>query len=254
MCELLGMNANVPTDIRFSFAGLTRRGGDTGPHRDGWGMAFYEGKGVRLFHDPEPSAHSEIAKLLRNYPITSRIVIAHVRRANRGKVALENTHPFTRELWGRAWTFAHNGQLKGIKKLPAGFYQPIGTTDSEHAFCWLLNELRSSFPVMPGARELDKAIASLCGSLSRLGVFNILMSESRTLYAWSNKRLVYLTRAAPFGTATLIDEDMKVDFSQLTQPTDRVSVVATAPLTRDEEWRKVDLEKLIVFRDGRAVT
>ena len=71
MCELLGMSANVPTDIRFSFAGLARRGGETGPHRDGWGIAFYEGRGARCFHDPQPSASSDIAKLLRSYPIKS---------------------------------------------------------------------------------------------------------------------------------------------------------------------------------------
>ncbi|MEC7823511.1 MAG: class II glutamine amidotransferase, partial [Pseudomonadota bacterium] len=47
MCELLGMSANTPTDLCFSFTGLTRRGGETGPHKDGWGVAFYEGKGVR---------------------------------------------------------------------------------------------------------------------------------------------------------------------------------------------------------------
>ena len=61
MCELLGMSANVPTDIRFSFAGLMRRGGHTGPHRDGWGVAFYEDKGCRTFQDTNPSSESEIA-------------------------------------------------------------------------------------------------------------------------------------------------------------------------------------------------
>lgn len=141
MCELLGMSANVPTDIRFSFAGLARRGGETGPHQDGWGISFYEGRGSRSFHDPEPSARSEIARLLRQYPIKSRIVIAHVRRANRGRVTLENTHPFSRELWGRTFTFAHNGQLKGVKRLTLGRFKPVGTTDSEHAFCWMLGRL-----------------------------------------------------------------------------------------------------------------
>jgi glutamine amidotransferase len=96
MCELLGMSANAPTDIRFSFSGLAKRGGETGPHADGWGIAFYEGRAARAFHDPQPSATSDIARLLRDYPIHSRIVVAHVRRANRGRVALENTHPFTR--------------------------------------------------------------------------------------------------------------------------------------------------------------
>src|SRR5882757_5214030 len=112
MCELLGMSANVPTDIRFSFAGLAKRGGATGPHRDGWGIAFYEKRGARAFHDPEPSAHSALANLVKDYPIKSRLVVAHVRRANRGRVTLENTHPFMREMWGRTWTFAHNGQLR----------------------------------------------------------------------------------------------------------------------------------------------
>ena len=41
MCELLGMSANVPTDICFSFTGLVQRGGGTGPHKDGWGITFY---------------------------------------------------------------------------------------------------------------------------------------------------------------------------------------------------------------------
>ena len=38
MCQLLGMNCNVPTDICFSFAGFRARGGLTDHHRDGWGI------------------------------------------------------------------------------------------------------------------------------------------------------------------------------------------------------------------------
>lgn len=63
MCELLGMSANTPTDLCFSFTGLTQRGGNTGPHSDGWGIAFYEGKGGRSFHDASPSAQSKIAAM-----------------------------------------------------------------------------------------------------------------------------------------------------------------------------------------------
>ena len=42
MCQLLGMNCNVPTDICFSFTGFQARGGVTDVHRDGWGIAFFE--------------------------------------------------------------------------------------------------------------------------------------------------------------------------------------------------------------------
>jgi len=84
MCELLGMSANVPTDICFSFTGLMQRGGRTGPHSDGWGITFYEGKGCRTFKDPMPSSQSRIARLVQEYPIKSCAVVSHIRQANRG--------------------------------------------------------------------------------------------------------------------------------------------------------------------------
>jgi glutamine amidotransferase len=244
------MSANVPTDVRFSFAGLARRGGATGPHRDGWGISFYEGRGARAFHDPRPSADSEIARLLRNYEVRSKIVIAHVRRANRGRVSLENTHPFTRELWGRAWTFAHNGQLKGVKKQPLGAFNPIGGTDSEYAFCWTLEQLRSRFASLPSPRALEVELSKLWRELAQMGVLNVLLSEGRCLYAYCTKPLHYIERRAPFGRATLIDDDLQVDFSQVTTPNDRVTVVASAPLTRDESWSVLPLGRLSVFVDG----
>ena len=91
MCELLGMSANVPTDICFSFSGLLQRGGATGPHKDGWGVVFYEGKGVREFHDPEACSESPVAQLVSQYPIKSCCVISHIRQANVGQINLENT-------------------------------------------------------------------------------------------------------------------------------------------------------------------
>lgn len=250
MCELLGMSANVPTDIRFSFAALARRGGETGPHGDGWGISFYEDRGCRAFHDPQPSARSEIAKLLRNYPIKSRIVVAHVRKANRGRVSLENTHPFIRELWGRRWTFAHNGQLKGVKRLPLERFRPCGTTDSEHAFCWILSRLQARWPEAPSPAKLAAAVAELSAALGALGVFNALLTDGRVLYAHCGKRLCYLTRRAPFGTATLVDEDWRVDFAHETRETDVVTMVATRALTRDETWIELEKGRTLMLRDG----
>lgn len=251
MCELLGMSANTPTDICFSFSGLMQRGGRTGPHRDGWGIAFYEGRGCRLFHDPLSSVDSEIARFIKRYSIKSRIVISHVRKANRGKVCLENTHPFMRELWGNSWVFAHNGQLKGIKKFPLKHYRPIGTTDSEHAFCWMLDQVRRRFPERPKRkRELSGFIKKLADRLGKLGVSNFLMSDSHYLYANCATDMCWLTRRAPFRKARLIDEDMIVDFSEVTTPDDIVTVIATNPLTNNEEWNIMDRGSFLVFRDG----
>ena len=143
MCQLLGMNCNTPTDVTFSFSGFAQRGGITDHHSDGWGIAFFEGHGVRHFVDHQSASQSPIADLIRRYPIQSRNVIAHIRKATQGVVSLENCHPFVRELWGRYWVFAHNGNLENYAPRMHGNFKPVGQTDSELAFCWLMQELAS---------------------------------------------------------------------------------------------------------------
>ena len=254
MCELLGMNCNVPTDIRFSFSGLIERGGRTGPHRDGWGIAFYEGRGCRTFHDPHPGCESEIAELVRGYSLKSLNVICHIRKATNGRVCLENTHPFTRELWGRSWAFAHNGRLKGVKSWPLGFYRPIGTTDSEHAFCWMLDQIRRRFPRPPrSTKTLRNLVRALADQLSDCGTFNMMLSDSRSLYCYCSTDLHWLTRRAPFGEASLIDTELTVDFAKETTPRDIVTVIATRPLTHHEPWQAMARGALVVFHDGLPI-
>jgi predicted glutamine amidotransferase len=113
---------------------------------------FFEGRGTRVFLDPQPSCVSPVAELVRSYPIHSKNVIAHIRKATQGGVALENTHPFMRELWGRYWIFAHNGNLPDFSPPLDGSFTPVGQTDSERAFCWLLQNLRQRFGSRPRAR------------------------------------------------------------------------------------------------------
>jgi glutamine amidotransferase len=245
------MSANVPTDICFSFTGLMQRGGQTGPHRDGWGIAFYEDRGCRMFHDPHPSAESEVARLIQRYSIKSCNVICHIRQATHGRVSLENTHPFQRELWGRPWTFAHNGKLHGVKRWPLAHYRPLGTTDSEYAFCWMLGEIRRRFPRPPRRREtLWRFIRRLASRLHGHGTFNLLMSDGRVLYAFCSTKLSWLTRCAPFGEAQLSDTEVTVDFAELTTPKDVVTVIATDPLTTNETWSPIEPGTMVVFEGG----
>ena len=167
MCQLLAMNCNVPTDIVFSFTGFAMRGGQTDTHHDGWGIAFFEGAGVRHFVDHQAAVTSPVAELIKRYPIKSRNVIAHIRKATQGQVALENCHPFVRELWGRYWVFAHNGDLKDFNPVLTGSYRPVGCTDSERAFCYLLQELHARFgDAPPDLPQLHMALAELLPAIS----------------------------------------------------------------------------------------
>lgn len=248
------MNCNVPTDICFSFTGFQARGGLTDEHTDGWGITFFEGKGIRQFLDPNPSAHSPIADFVRTYPIKSKNVIAHIRKATQGEVNLENTHPYIRELWGRYWSFAHNGDLKSFEPDLNGTFLPVGNTDSEKAFCFLLQELRQTFgDTYPERNELLKKVHELTHELASRGVFNYLLSNGEFMVAHCSTKLAWITRRAPFTTAHLKDQDVNVDFSSVTTAHDRVSVVATNPLTQNEEWTIVEPGKMILLSEGEVV-
>jgi len=252
MCELLGMSANVPTDIVFSFTGLMQRGGHTGPHRDGWGIAFYEGRGLRLFHDPSASAESEVARLVQRYPIKSEVVIGHIRQANVGGVGLANTHPFVRELWGRYWCFAHNGQLKDFAT-PGGFYRPVGDTDSEAAFCTLLDRVRRAFPEPVPVVALLPVLVAASSEFARQGVFNCLLSDGDWLFSFCSTKLAEITRRAPFGAATLKDAELTVDFQAETSAGDVVTVLATDALTDNERWTLHQPGEWTLWRRGECV-
>lgn len=253
MCQLLGMNCNVPTDICFSFEGFSARGGKTDEHKDGWGIAFFEGKGCRLFLDDESSCTSPIAELVRQYPIHSTHVIAHIRKATFGAVALENCHPFRRELWGRYWIFAHNGDLPDFHP-QAEFYQPVGQTDSERAFCLILNTLRQRFPDRkPPLADLYPVLQNITHAIASHGSFNYLLSDGEHFFAHCSTRLCYIVRQAPFAAAHLIDADLTVDFQELTTARDRVAVVATAPLTDNEVWTPIQPGELLVIQDGHPL-
>lgn len=79
--------------------------------------------------------------------VESSLVFAHVRAASPGSlVSRENCHPFK---YGR-FSFMHNGCIAGFKQIKRALQQQLrddvfalieGTTDSEHAFALLMNQL-----------------------------------------------------------------------------------------------------------------
>jgi len=278
MCQLLGMNCATPTDFNFSFRGFSRRGGDTDVHSDGWGLAWYEGCGVRAFHDSDSAATSYIAEMIRNYPVKTLNMISHIRYATIGGKQLCNVHPFQREMWGINWVYAHNGDLptfssqreypwlgqsKGEK-----IYYPIGDTDSEAVFCSLLNSLRARFKTLPTLPVLYNAIEELCREIVNgedNPIFNFLLAcGENTLFAYSTpgaragskvwNGLYYTIREPPFQTASLTDMDYTINFADVTTENDRVAVIATLPLTTDETWVEFESGQLVLFDEGLPYT
>lgn len=252
MCQLLGMNCNTPTDITFSFEGFRRRAGLTDHHTDGFGIAFFEGKGVRIFRDNRPGASSPMADLVSEFKIKSFNVISHIRKVTRGDINLENTHPFIRELWGENWVFAHNGTVEGVGVCEECHYQPIGSTDSEAAFCFIVSQLRERFNKKPSEKEIFDAVVDITSEIAKKGVFNFIMSNGHWMIARCSTNLHYVTRKAPFSKA-LRDDDVEIDFSKYTTENDKVTIIATQPLTKNEHWIKMKNGGYVFFKDGDLI-
>ena len=198
MCQLFALESNAPTAATFSLSGFAARGGHTAEHVDGWGVAFHEASGCRVFVDPGRASDSPLADLLCRHPIRAQRIVAHIRKATQGPVGLVNCHPFRRECWGRSWTFCHNGDLKGFHPRLDGAFVPVGQTDSERAFCWLMQELAARWRCRSAALgAVAPRLAELAADISRHGAFNFLLCDGQALYAHATHRLHWSSASTP---------------------------------------------------------
>lgn len=251
MCELFGMSANTLSAVTFSLTGFAARGGRTGEHGDGWGVAFYEDPAWQIYTDADSCAYSPVAQWLTQHSIKSRQVIAHVRKATQGQVASENCHPFSHFYQRRLWVFAHNGDLKNFSPKLSGSYLPQGNTDSEQAFALLLQHLENTSADIQNLDALFTSLLPVVGKIAQHGTFNFLFSNGAALFAHCSTHLYYLIRQHPFPTARLVDYDMSINLNEHNQPGDRMALIATHPLTSDEAWTKISLHHLLMFVEGQ---
>lgn len=239
MCELFGLSANRHTDLLASLSQFRKRGGDTADNPDGWGLAYRQRDVFVLHKEPAPAAQSALFLKLSD-TIRSDLVVAHVRKANPPTATtLTNTHPFTRSCCRRQWVFAHNGKLSdlaegGRQPAPASC-EPMGETDSEHAFCYLLSQIATRFPVdvVPEGSWWLGELAELSELVSSRGRFNFLMSDGSYLIAYGHDRLYGLERCG-HGL--------------------KLALIATEPLTQDEAWESFVPGELRVYREGELLT
>lgn len=228
----------------------------------GWGFAWYpdETPCALVVKDPTSIGENAMTKLLREWErFESTIFLCHLRGAAR-TIQEQDTHPFSRSFAGRDWVFAHNGDLLGDlhAKLPlAGpipAFEPVGRTDSEHAFCWLLDQMRNA-----GARSLAEVgwerLHGWARELDALGTCNFLLSDGTDLAVYHDEEhyngLVW-TRLLPPHTTSLVTDDIEVDLGDAGDSGRTVIVFATAPL-EGATWTPMVGGQLVVVRRGAFV-
>lgn len=261
MCELFGLASRLPTNVNLSMRMLARRGSRTRHLGDGWGVAFHAGDDALLVKQPAPLEESPWVAFLERQHVPSRLVIAHIRHATQGDISLRNTQPFIRELGGRTHVFAHNGSLHGIEQRFAGDcerFRPVGTTDSEYAFCLLMDRMTPLWAsgAVPSEAARTAVFAGLGADLRALGPANFLYTDGDFLFAHGHRRtqpdgtiaapgLTMLTRTCVVDPGALSDAGVAFRDPQA------MTLFASVPLT-GEPWRPLGEGEIVVASTGDA--
>lgn len=236
MCELFGFSGDTAGHLTGALTLFQARGGHAADNCDGWGIAWREGDGLHLQKAPTPAA--QCATYTQLAPtIVSDLVIAHVRKAKHPPINhFNNTHPFLRECCGKPWVFAHNGLVPDIMHDTgmrlAGERQPEGATDSEYAFCFLLDRIADWFQQTTATNSWLGELAPLSELIASFGQFNFLLSDGAHLIAYGHDRLYYR-------------EDLHTG--------EHVALIASVPLTQNEPWQAFAPGELRVYRAGQLV-
>ena len=253
MCELLAVSSNRRVPISFTWLGFRQRGRI---HRHGWGVAWYATERLAgMAKEPLPSFRSRIAPAVGR-EVRSHIMISHVRLLSEGSLSYVNTHPFIRRLWDRDWVFAHNGTVSEVlddEVFRLEWCRPVGETDSEHAFCYMLERLSAESD--GSVESVAQTVWDVAREIGGFGRFNFLLSEGVHVYAHMNVpgTLYYVTRHPPHrGEISLVDEDFQVRLGEMKMGDEYAAIIATAPLT-DEEWTPMRPGTLYVFRGGNLL-
>ena len=238
MCDLFGMSCQAADRGVNSLRAL---GGwsDWNPH--GWGVAWYDQDGRAQVRKADEDGDGDfVARKSTAFTrligeAESRLMVGHIRYKTCGDMCLENCHPFSRKVFERDWTFAHNGGIRGVERHP----RSMGGTDSEQVFHEMMDELeryvnRPGFNgIYPG---IKKAIRGVLARYSRDITFNFLLSDGTTLYAYNHypeKPLYASQRQKGYGGAIVVST------GRLAHPDAGLS------------WRRVPADRLLAISDGR---
>ncbi len=254
-CQLMAASVDKPVRLNHLWQTFRLRGKI---NNDGWGLAWFTDNSIEIFKEPTSAYESMLAKFLDTYPfMKSTVLIAHVRKASVGSRAFRNTHPFVRYYNGIAYAFIHNGTLHNFRSaLKLGRFKPIGTTDSEYLFCYLLGKITS-----PKITKWTKSdclwLRQLLREANNAGSMNCIFTNGKYLFCYHDKNnyntLFYIHRHKLDTTVSFVDIHKRIKLSKLySGAVNDVLIVATKPLT-NEKWTPIKPAELIVVKDGKII-
>lgn len=252
MTQMLGLSFDCPASPSIELL-------NDPSARNGWGLAWYPAGdwAAAMVKDPNSTGRDPVTMALATWKtFRSTVFVGHVRGAAKRRT-VQDTHPFVRSHAGRSWVLAHNGELDPERlatDLPLGtppVFEPLGRTDSEHVFCWLLTRIRAL-----GVRRLDAIgwprLAELLAQVNALGQLNLILTDGLDLVAYRDVggfgSLHWIRRIPPHRTGALATRTYTVDFEDAGDANRSMIVVSTTPLSDEPGWALLEPGEMLVAR------
>ena len=231
MCEIFCFNSNTPKQVNECLECFYNHS-DQHPH--GWGLATMQSDEFVIDKEPIKATCSQHLKDILSNPVVGKNVFAHIRLATVGEIISPNCHPFTEaDDNNRSWMLIHNGPIFDCPELDK--YKEVGNgdTDSERILLYIIdkvNEFESTKGGLSTIKERFNLLTEIVSELSAKNKLSLMIYDGDLTYIHSNMRdsLYYLKSDEGF-------------------------MVATTPLTEDEGWLPVELNKLFGLIDGNII-
>jgi predicted glutamine amidotransferase len=181
MCQSLGLASNRDVDMAFSFSEWRHRGESSNPH--GSGFAFWPDGHLEVVKKARDLLGTPSTAIARVQTAKSCIFVCHVRFASSGVQDGSHTHPFSSNLNGKSFVFAHNGTIRSASDLEVN-RTPSGRTDSERAFLWILWQVEKL-----SEEDFGQGLKDAADRIRDMGKFNFLPSDGATLWVYADNAL-----------------------------------------------------------------
>ena len=184
--------------------------------------------------EPMKASCSQHLKDILSNPVVGKNVFAHIRLATVGEIISPNCHPFTElDDNNRSWMLIHNGTIFDYPELDRYKEKEHGDTDSERILLYIIdkiNEFEAEKGSVSTIKERFNILTEIIEDLSKNNKVNLMIYDGDLTYIHSNMRdsLYYLKNDEGF-------------------------LVASTPLTDDDGWKPVELNKLFGLIDGNII-
>jgi len=233
-----------------------------GTHPLGWGVAWFPNDNQAAIVKKDPAARNtdvQLDQLSDWNNLRSSVFFCKVKGAASGYTHHE-TQPFTRSFAGQDWLFMHNGdldkkRLAEMHKDKSRFLEPLGQTDSELAFCYLLGKVMET-----EARKLshvpNEMLLDWFHNLDALGSADMCISDGVTVacfYGTRSGRKLYYSRVTPPDHPTEYRSETTVLKLQDPRDTYRTCLIISSAPYDAGAWLEMLPGQLLIARRGSIV-